>query len=593
MFPFEELLSPIEDEVPAGPDLRSSNEFAEVERAFLEADQPSVSSTTAEGLEPDEGFDVVVELSSEFLQSNSKDLKVAVFLAASLLRVEGFGGLANGLEIILGLMKEYWDGMHPGVSSRGPILDWFGSDDFSYALFLQPLTEAGHAHRDYKDWVSTEGNGSDAGSTEDGEEDFESAFGQTSREWYDELVTSLTRCKQNLAALDDFGKEKFKETDEKPPRYASMAEALKRVTAAAEDLLGRKPAPPKPVAPNPEPGEMNSNVEGAEGTPGSSAPAPVSALPKTKEEATSLVAVAAGVIRQENPGDPSSYLLIRGLRWGELRAGGTHVDPRWLEPPTTAQRTHLKTLFLDKNHEELLNAVEEIMATTAGRGWLDLQRYAVLAAEKLGSGYQLVANAIRSSLRSLLEDLPSLIDATLMDDSPAASRDTLAWLKEDGLLPGPGSGEGDVEEGQAKKADRIIREAGYDRAASMAQAGDTHGAIDLLMDRAEHERSLRARFVTKSEAAEIMVDHNMAVVARPILDELLRLIEEHNLETWEPADIVSKPMGLFIRCLEPGEEHLKDEVYPRLAKLDPVLAMEVDRAASGSTQASETEPSDG
>ncbi len=436
------------------------------------------------------------------------------------------------------------------------------------------------------------GNGEDGDSDEGTEENFESAFVQTSWEWYDALATSLARCNENVALLDDFGKDKFKEADEKPPRYASLADALKRVTSAAEDLLGRKPAPPKPVAPEPEVGEMDSNSDGVERSPASSSPAPVSAVPKTKEEAASLVAVAAGVMRQENPGDPSAYLLIRGLRWGEVRAGGTHVDPRWLEPPTTAQRTHLKSLFLDKKHEELLNAVEEIMATPAGRGWLDLQRYAVLAAERLGSGFQLVVKAIRSSLRSLLEDLPSLIDATLMDDSPTASRDTLAWLKEEDLLPDPGTGDVDAEEGQAKKAGRIIREAGYDRAAAMAQAGDTHGAIDLLMDRAEHERSLRARFVTKSEAAGIMVDHDMAVVARPILDELLRLIEEHNLERWEPAEIVSKPMGLFIRCLGPGEDHRRDEVYPRLAKLDPVLAMEVNRAASAPTQAPETESSD-
>jgi hypothetical protein len=305
-------------------------------------------------------------------------------------------------------------------------------------------------------------------------------------------------------------------------------------------------------------------------------------MPKTKEEAAALVGVAAQVMRRENPGDPSAYLLLRGLRWGELRAGGAHIDPRWLAPPTTAQRTRLKSLFLDRKYQELLDAGEEIMASPAGRGWLDLQRYVVLATDRLGSGYELVATAIRSSLRSLLQDLPALLDATLMDDSPTASRDTMSWLQEEGLLPGPGPVGAAEEEAQARKADRVIREAGYDRASAMAQAGDPQGAVELLMDRAEHERSQRARFVTKSEAAGIMVDHGLGVVARPILDELLHLIEAHKLEAWEPAEIVAKPLSLFIRCLGSGEEHRKGEIYPRLAKLDPVLAMEVSRTGSSS-----------
>ncbi len=579
----EDLLSPIEGETPSGPDLRGSNEFAEIERAFLEAEQPSTMSPGGIEAEEVEGFGDVVELSTEFLQTQSKDLKVAAFLAASLLRVDGFKGLAEGLEVILGLLKEYWDGMYPGIPSRGPVLDWFGSDDLSYALFLQPLTEFGHAHREYKEWVSRGEEISEDEPDQDPEEDFESGFGQTSWEWYSELVSSLKKCKETLTALDELGKEKFKEAGEKPPRYASMSDGLKRMTAAAEDLLGRKPPPPGSVSPEPDstdgPAVPEDRGTGEEST-GPVGATPVSATPNTKEEAAALVGVAAGVMRKENPGDPSPYLLIRGLRWGELRAGGKHIDPRWLDPPTTSQRTHLKSLFLDQKYEELLEAAEGLMATPVGRGWLDLQRYAVLASDRLGPGYQLVGSVIRSAIRSLLADLPDLLDATLMDDSPSASRDTSAWLSEEGLLPTP-EAKSQEQEAQARRADRVIREAGYDRAAAMAQGGDPQGAIELLMERAEHERSHRARFVTKAEAAGIMVDHGMEVVARPILDELLRLIEAHNLEGWEAAEVIAKPMSLFIRCLGPGEESRKGEVYPRLAKLDPVLAMEVSRRMPG------------
>jgi hypothetical protein len=77
-----------------------------------------------------------------------------------------------------------------------------------------------------------------------------------------------------------------------------------------------------------------------------------------------------------------------------------------------------------------------------------------------------------------------------------------------------------------------------------------------------------------------MVSNGMEVVARPILDELMALIDQHGLENWESADVVAKPMGLLLRCLDPKETPIRQRVYPRLAKLDPMLAMKVSKATT-------------
>ncbi len=584
----EELLAPIEGDTPVGPDLSGSNEFAAIETTFQHAFDPPFDNVSGEYEDTSADFEEVVELGTEFLRDHSKDLRVAVRLAISLHRAGGFSGLATGLELIKGLLEAYWDTLHPGTSSRRSILNWMGSDDVAFALPLTPLTEFGHQYSDYEKWVKS---GAAAESGKDGEAegegvDFESAFVQTSWEWYDALSAALSRCDTTLKELDAVGKERFTEANEKPPRYAKLAEELKKVKAAGEDLLGRKPAPPKPVEETPAgevggtPGEASSYGAGQSAQTERAA---VSSEPETPEEAALVVAVAARVLRRKRPGDPSGYLLTRGLRWGELRAGGDHVDPRVLEAPTTAQRTHLKTLFLDKQFADLLEAAEELMATPVGRGWLDLQRYAVLATDKLGSEYKQVGAAIRSALTSVLRDVPVLLEASLMDDSPTASRDTMSWLEAEELIPTPAAEEGREARSRAAEADRIIREAGYDRAAALAHAGDPEGAVELLMERAEHERSERDRFVTKSEAAGIMVGHEMASVARPILDELMALIDKHQLEDWEPADVVAKPISLLVRCLDPqSESSLKDQLHPRLAKLDPLLAMQVNRLGSGS-----------
>ena len=63
------------------------------------------------------------------------------------------------------------------------------------------------------------------------------------------------------------------------------------------------------------------------------------------------------------------------------------------------------------------------------RAWLDLQRWVIEACDALGSDYQAIAQAIRSELMALVTDLPQLLDATLMDDTPVANTETRAWLR--------------------------------------------------------------------------------------------------------------------------------------------------------------------
>src|SRR5690606_8413140 len=148
-----------------------------------------------------------------------------------------------------------------------------------------------------------------------------------------------------------------------------------------------------------------------------------------------------------------------------------------------------------------------------GRGWLDLQRYVVSAAEGLGEDYQPVAAAVRGALRSVLADLPELAAVTLADDTPTANPETQAWLRDDGLLP-EGSGTEVAEVPTRTSRTRADVQA---RAAQLAAAGKHHQAVDLLMREAAQERSSRGRFLRRTQAAGILVEAGMASVALPIL----------------------------------------------------------------------------
>ena len=57
-------------------------------------------------------------------------------------------------------------------------------------------------------------------------------------------------------------------------------------------------------------------------------------------------ALAAGALalREQEPTNPAAYLALRGLRWGELRAGGSDIDELLLEAPPRETRVSLKRL---------------------------------------------------------------------------------------------------------------------------------------------------------------------------------------------------------------------------------------------------------
>jgi len=113
--------------------------------------------------------------------------------------------------------------------------------------------------------------------------------------------------------------------------------------------------------------------------------------------------------------------MLRGLRWGELRAGGTTVDQTLLAAPPSEFRQNLKRLGLEANWTELLETAETVMGMECGRGWLDLQRYVARACHELGSYYDPIRTAVISGVRALLADYPQLPELTMMDDTATAT----------------------------------------------------------------------------------------------------------------------------------------------------------------------------
>lgn len=591
----DDLLTPIAGENPAGANLRY--ELYDIVR---EARREEIDAPTGGWDRPRKVADwaLVAKETSTALATRTKDLQLAAWLAEAMYRREGFSGLAAALRTMKALLEQFWDGLYPELEdgdaeARAAVLQWLGDgkQPLAAAIRLAPVTNTGldlYKFRESRQ-VGYEADATDYDSKQARKklidsgkmtaEEFDHAFDATPKAWYKQLAADIQATLDAIDALDGLGNEKF---GRDAPGYAQLRSAIEEVQRIVRELLDRKlAADPDPVEVAPLVEEPLDEGNGAAPAASGGAPQTLSAEPTSRDDAAQRIVTAARWLRRTEPTSPTSYLMLRALRWGELRAQAPEPDPRLLAAPTPTSRTQLRMLLLDAKWPELLDAAETVMSSTAGRGWLDLQHYALRACTEMGAEYGTVASAIRSELRALLRELPSLVDLTLMDGLPTASPETRHWLRVE--FAGADADEvaiaAEPAEGPAASATSPAAPDGGDRAYARAlgeiRAGRPQKAIELLLRELDREKSQRGRFVRQAQLTRIMVESGFEAIARPILDEMLQRMDTHKLEEWEAGPLLAQPLAALYQCLEKsGEDNArKQQLYLRICRLDPVQAM--------------------
>ena len=203
--------------------------------------------------------------------------------------------------------------------------------------------------------------------------------------------------------------------------------------------------------------------------------------------------------------------------------------------------------------------------------------HVVNAAEQ--SGYAHVAAAIRSEVRALLIDLPRLPDWEFSDETPCASSETHAWLKElaapappalppaAAVFDDPGIHHADPSEPAPPDSFVLAVEA--------ARAGRGAEAIQMLAAEIPRQQSGRTRFQCKLQLAQICMMTGHETLAQPILEELAQSIDQHQLDEWESREIVAQPLVMLYKLQR--DDAAKQKLYARISRLDPVQALECGR----------------
>ena len=183
----------------------------------------------------------------------------------------------------------------------------------------------------------------------------------------------------------------------------------------------------------------------------------------------------------------------------------------------------------------------------------------------------------------MLNDLPELLDAILLDDTPAANPETKAWLQ--GLCTATHASPTEEEEASAETrasrngAPTWLAQAvdAYTLAKDALAAGQEEKAFAIMRVEVAKQRSGRRRFRRTMQMIELAIAAGKDGIAQPLLEDIAAAIETHKLDAWEDPEQIASDLSKLMRYSKKiqGSSADKQKLFERICRLDPVQALSV------------------
>jgi type VI secretion system protein ImpA len=367
----DDLLQPIAPDNPSGVKLRGLLVLNMIGEARRQED-PELF----EKLEQEESskakradWERVRDLSEKVLAEQSKDLWVAAWLTEALIYLNGIEGLAQGLNLIRRMIEGFWETLYPQLEDDDPELriaplTWLGTY-FDPAKSSSPVLAV---RKLAADWLDYEKERKQHGLK----------WETTEQDFYKGHKQRFNDCRKSLSELEQVCQEKFpkEKFGDEGPSFTVLRDELEKIGVSLQRLLRDEPAAVG-AANNGQP--LAANQSGAALDLREFARSSAFATEEIQTRADALAHITAGArfLMAADPKDPIPYLLMRALRWGELRAAKDGQFTNLLEAPPPSLRMAIKQLAQAGQWAKLIESAEYAMCSGYGRGWLDLQRYAM------------------------------------------------------------------------------------------------------------------------------------------------------------------------------------------------------------------------
>ncbi len=599
----EDILNPIPGENPGGADLRYDPLYDKIKEARREDEDLEQGDWKRELKVAD--WPLTAKLCEEALATRSKDLQLAAWLMEATIKLRGFPGMIESLVFLEELTSTFWDHLYPELEDgdsefRATPLEWIAAHSILLCRNIS-LTKDGFSFFKYKesrDVGYEDSNASEGAITarktklDEGKlsaENFDDSFNLTPKPYYVSLDATVLEAIAKTKSLSAICDEKFGDYS---PSFTRLIQALEEIRQVTKSLLDKK----RETEPDPEveEGSVAASSESGESIDGEAGPATsgptlaISAFTGAESPARKplleAAVEAAFALRKLDPTNPGPYLMLRGLRFGELRAAAVKSEMKLLEAPPTELRRQLRVLTLDQRWKDLLELTEASLALPCSRAWIDLHRTTTEALIGLGDEYNSVAIAIRSEVRALVRDVPEIRHAVLMDDTPACNPQTQAWL--DDLMDDPAAVAETDESYEtppspppgAKSSPLPWRKKFADpfRIATEAlRRGDKPKALEIMRNEIETQSSGRGKFLRQVQVAELCVQANAKDIAQPFLSQVKQTMEEFRVPLWEDRALVVQALVDLYLYHEETIDNSTDRaaIFEQVCRLDPVRAL--------------------
>lgn len=341
----EALLTPIPGDNPAGGALRYTGVYDAIQEARRSDDNLDRGEWVRETKTAD--WQAVIEIASEALMNQSKDLQIAVWLVEGVLKRHGFAGLRDGLRLLWELQERFWESLHPVIQEEDDIefrvapLEWLNAklplsilqlpvtcstsgELYSWLHWEESRSVDNLRRRDEEAMQAALADGKIAG------EQFDKAVQTTPLTYHQTLFDDLHLIGEEYQKLDQCVDAKF---GQEAPSLLELKKAMTNCCTLVEDILkkrgGLRPQPVASVADmsggslaqgqsyQEASTAMPTTVSFArEGAPMSSST--LSLEPQDRADALRRLAAVAEYFRRTEPHNPVAYLVQRAVRWGKM-----------------------------------------------------------------------------------------------------------------------------------------------------------------------------------------------------------------------------------------------------------------------------------
>lgn len=254
---------------------------------------------------------------------------------------------------------------------------------------------------------------------------------------------------------------------------------------------------------------------------------------ETPKQAQALTRKGALFLIEKEPQKPMGYRLMRSLRWDLIeKAPPAEGGKTALPGPNPQQRTFFQGVLAQQDWKSALEKAEATFATASNHVWLDLQRIAAMAAEKLGEPYAAVRSMVLFETAWFIKRVPDIIGLNFADGTPFCEEATKQWLSTQvKAVLGAGSS-GAESEASAPADDPLSRD--MQKVNELVSSGQFEEAIDLVQRGIRSARSERESFRRSILVGSLLLKVKQPDMAVSMLEMLDQKITAYSVDKWEP-----------------------------------------------------------